>query len=132
MSQSQDFQEALENLVILKKMFVLLTTNRENSLETIGQQKSDVIKTIKYWSRVIKGKVDQSETATKQELEQICKEGTIISDQVVECKSAIAAIETSQRMLIESGKLEDLNKVFVILSKVSQQLWKYIQKYDRI
>ncbi|KAL3853482.1 hypothetical protein ACJMK2_017018 [Sinanodonta woodiana] len=132
-TERQDFQETLENLDILWKMFVLLTDNREKSLETIGQQKSDVIKTIKDWSRLIKDKVDQFETATIQELEQICKEGTIIiSDQVVECKSAIAAIETSQRMLIESGKSEDPNKVFVALSKVSQQLWKYLQKYDRI
>ncbi|KAL3853759.1 hypothetical protein ACJMK2_017273 [Sinanodonta woodiana] len=132
-AESQDFQETLENLDILRKMFVLLTDNREKSLETIGQQKSDVMKTIKGWSSLIKDKMDQFETATIQELEQICKEGTIIiSDQVVECKSAIAAIETSQRMLIESGKSEDLNKVFVTLSKVTQQLRKYLQKYDRI
>ncbi|KAL3853764.1 hypothetical protein ACJMK2_017278 [Sinanodonta woodiana] len=132
-AESQDFQETLENLDILRKMFVLLTDNREKSLETIGQQKSDVIKTINGWSSLIKDMVDQFETSAIQELEQICKEGTIIiSDQVVECKSAIAAIETSQRMLIESGKSEDLNKVFVTLRKVSQQLWKYLQKYDRI
>ncbi|KAL3853752.1 hypothetical protein ACJMK2_017266 [Sinanodonta woodiana] len=132
-TERQDFQEALENLDILRNMFVLLIDNRETSLETIGQQKLDVIKTIKDWSRLIKDKVDQFETATIQELEQICKERTIIiSDQAVECNSVVAAIETSQRMLIESRKSEDPIKVFVTLSKVSQQLWKYLQKYDRI
>ncbi|KAK3578644.1 hypothetical protein CHS0354_002947 [Potamilus streckersoni] len=103
------------------------------TLETIEEQKSDVLKSIKDWSSLVKERVNKLETTIIQELEQICKEGTIIiSDQIVESKSAIAAIETSQTMLIESTKSDDAGKILVTLTKVSQQLLKYVQKYDRI
>ncbi|KAK3578646.1 hypothetical protein CHS0354_002949 [Potamilus streckersoni] len=104
-TESQDFKQALENLNVLRKMFNLLSDNRTKTLETIEQQKSDVHKSIKDWSSLVKERVNKLETIIIQELEQICKEGTIIiSDQIVESKSAIAAIETSQTMLIESTK----------------------------
>ncbi|KAL3853755.1 hypothetical protein ACJMK2_017269 [Sinanodonta woodiana] len=128
-----DFKHVLENFDVLKKMFVLLIDNRMKTLETIQQQKLDTIKSIKDWSSLIKEQVDKLETTTIHNLEQICKNKTIIiSDQVVECKSAIAAIETSETMHVESTKSDCKGNLLVTLIKLSQQLLKYLRKHDEI
>ncbi|KAK3595573.1 hypothetical protein CHS0354_009529 [Potamilus streckersoni] len=128
-----NFNHALQNLDILRKMFLLLTKNRESTIQTIQQQKLHVIKSIKDWSSFRKARVEEVKTITMRELEQLCQNETIIiSKQVNECKRSIAAIEASQTMLLESETSDDKCKTFVTMTKVSQQLQKYLQQYDMV
>ncbi|KAK3595572.1 hypothetical protein CHS0354_009528 [Potamilus streckersoni] len=128
-----NIKHTLQNLDLLRKMFLLLTKNRKKTLESIQQQKLHVIESIKDWTSFIKERVDIFETITMQELEHICKNETIIiSEQDGECKRSIAAIETSQAMLLESKTSDNKCKIFVTMTKLSQQLLKYLQQYDMI
>ncbi|KAK3595577.1 hypothetical protein CHS0354_009533 [Potamilus streckersoni] len=91
-------------------MFLTLHENRLNNLESLKQSRLEITEAIKGWSNDVKELTGKLEAATLEKLEETYKQNAvIISDQIEECKSAIAAIET-----------------------VSQQVLKYLKKYDTV
>ncbi|KAK3593033.1 hypothetical protein CHS0354_005397 [Potamilus streckersoni] len=79
---------------------------------------------------MIKQFIARLESAALEDLDQMCKQETVtISDEMTECKSAIAAIETSERMLMDGTVPDDDTKLFITMTKVSQQVLKYRDKY---
>ncbi|KAK3593031.1 hypothetical protein CHS0354_005395 [Potamilus streckersoni] len=99
-NDGQDFQHILDNLDGLKMQF-----------SPYWKQWTEITKSIKDWSVMIKQFIERLESAALEELDQMFKQETVtISDEIIECKSTIAAIETSERMLIDSTKTEDETK----------------------
>ncbi|KAK3593023.1 hypothetical protein CHS0354_005387 [Potamilus streckersoni] len=129
----QNAGQAVENLEALNKMFHNLTENRKNHLDSIDQQKTDIQSAINQWTSSLKDLIEKLDEVSFVELEQICKQEMVeTSEQITECKSAIAAIETSQRMLLLSEKSEDETKFMITYNKVSAQFLKFLQKYDAL
>ncbi|KAK3593032.1 hypothetical protein CHS0354_005396 [Potamilus streckersoni] len=129
--EGENFKKLSDSLDGLKMQFFTLLESRSNNLESIEQHRTEITKSIKEWTVMIKQIIERLETAALEELDQMCKQETVtISDQIIECNSAIAAIETSERMLIDGTKLEDETKVFITMTKVSQQVLKYKEKCD--
>ncbi|KAK3595582.1 hypothetical protein CHS0354_009538 [Potamilus streckersoni] len=126
-------QTTLDYLDVLKGMFLTLIKHRTKTLESIPQQRTGITTTIKDLTKSAKDHIDQLELSTLQELKQICKQETLaISDQIAECKSVIAAIETSQKMLLELTKSNDEVELFTTTTKVSQHFLNYLRKYDTL
>ncbi|KAL3853758.1 hypothetical protein ACJMK2_017272 [Sinanodonta woodiana] len=130
--ENSEMKKVLENLDGLRDMFITLFENRSQNFDSIRQQKSSIILEIKEWTKAIKELTDKLEMATLEKLEQVYKEDALaISNQIVECKSVIAAVETSKNMLLEETKSDsDDTKTFMVLTRVSQQVKRYIQKHD--
>ncbi|KAK3593040.1 hypothetical protein CHS0354_005408 [Potamilus streckersoni] len=119
-----------EKLDEVKKMFITLLESRSNNLKIIEQQKTAITKIIQDWTFNIKERVDRVQTAALEELNQICKQERVtITDESMECKSTIAAIETTEEMLMESRKSEDDMKVAIITTKLTGQVFKYLERY---
>ncbi|KAL3853750.1 hypothetical protein ACJMK2_017264 [Sinanodonta woodiana] len=118
--ENSEMKKVLGNLDGLRNMFITLLEN------------SSIILQIKEWTQAVKELTDVLEISTLEKLEQVYKEDALtISDQVAECKSAIAAVETSKNLLIEETKSDsDDTKTFMVLTRVSQQVKRYIQKHD--
>ncbi|KAL3832313.1 hypothetical protein ACJMK2_023967 [Sinanodonta woodiana] len=126
----QDKQNISEKLDAAKTMFIALLESRSQNLSLIEQQKIAITKSIVDWSTSIKEFIDGLKMSALDELDQMCKQEIItISDQIVECKSAIAAIETSEEMLMKGRQLEDDTKIFITTTKVSCQALKYLERY---
>ncbi|KAK3595570.1 hypothetical protein CHS0354_009526 [Potamilus streckersoni] len=90
-----------------------------------------MIKTIKEWTFTIKDVTDKLEAAALEDLEQVCKQETlIISDQAVECESALAAVEISESILLEETRSNNDTKLFITTTRMSQQVRKYAYKYE--
>ncbi|KAL3853763.1 hypothetical protein ACJMK2_017277 [Sinanodonta woodiana] len=130
--ENSEMKKVLENLDGLRNMFITLLENRSQNFDSIQQQESSIILEIKEWTKAVKELTDKLEMATLEKLEQVYKEDALtISDQIIECKSVIAAIETSKNMLLEETKSDsDDTKTFMVLTRVSQQVKRYIQKHD--
>ncbi|KAL3860617.1 hypothetical protein ACJMK2_010715 [Sinanodonta woodiana] len=128
--EEQDKQNVSETLDAAKTMFITLLESRSQNLKLIEQQKIAITKLVEDWSTSIKELVDRLKMSAFDELDQMCKrEIIIISDQIVECKSAIAAIETSEEMLKKGTQLEDDTNIFIITTKLSCQVLKYLERY---
>ncbi|KAK3595578.1 hypothetical protein CHS0354_009534 [Potamilus streckersoni] len=126
-------KKVLGNLHSLRHMFLTLHENRLNNLESIKQSKSEITEAIKEWSTEVKELTGKLEAATLEKLEEAYRQdAVIISDQIVECKSAIAAIETSERILFQENKSNDGKKLFITTTRVNQQVMKYLKKYDTV
>ncbi|KAK3595639.1 hypothetical protein CHS0354_009605 [Potamilus streckersoni] len=131
--EGQDFEQVSEKLNAAKKMFITILESTTKLIDSIEQQKMIITKSIKDWTITIKELIDRLETVALEELNQMCKQEKIkVSDQIVECKSAISAIETSEEMLIGSRKSEDDTKIFITMTKVSRQVFKYLEKYKEM
>ncbi|KAK3593024.1 hypothetical protein CHS0354_005388 [Potamilus streckersoni] len=123
----------VENLEALNKMFHKLLENRKNHLDSIDQQKTEIKSEINQWTSSLKDLIEKLCQASLAELEQICKQEMVeTSNKITECKSAIAAIEMSRRMLIVSEKSEKKTKFMITFNKVSAQLLKFLQNYDAL
>ncbi|KAK3595640.1 hypothetical protein CHS0354_009606 [Potamilus streckersoni] len=128
--EGQDFKQVLEKLETVKTMFITLLESTSKIIDSIEQQKIAITRSIQDWTIKIKEFIDRLETASLQELDQLCKlEKIKVSDEIVACKSAIAAIETSDEMLVSSRKSDNGTKMFITMTKVSRQVQKYWEKY---
>ncbi|KAK3595567.1 hypothetical protein CHS0354_009523 [Potamilus streckersoni] len=124
-------KDVLENLGVLRKMFLTSIKNRMKTFESVQEQKQEIINEIESWTIAMKDIIAKLQIAALEEMDQVCKQETVvISDQIVECKSVIAAINLSERMLMEGTKLGDETKMFITNRRVSQQVNNYVFKYE--
>ncbi|KAK3588243.1 hypothetical protein CHS0354_029568 [Potamilus streckersoni] len=131
--EGQDSSQISEKLESANKIFMTLVESLSKNLESIDQQKIAITKSIQDWTITMRKHIDRLETPALEELNQMCKQENIkVSDQIMECKRAIAAIATSKEMLMGGRKSEDDTKIFITTNKVSRQVLKYLEKYKTI
>ncbi|KAK3593030.1 hypothetical protein CHS0354_005394 [Potamilus streckersoni] len=127
----QEIKHISDNLGGLKKLFTTLLESKSQNLESIEHQRTEITKSVKAWSETIKQHIEWLEIAALEELDQMHKQESVtVSDEIIECKSAIAAIETSERILIDGTKSENELKSFITMTKISQHVLKYKEKYN--